>query len=102
LTTTIHLLHAGKPLCGFTTDYPRDWPEGNKWQPFDRLDGGLAGETGILTREISQPEKWRACRGCAKASVELLIATDGWKWGEGEDFATLLEGFGLKGDGKST
>lgn len=27
----VHALHSGQPLCGFTTDAPRDWPPGHAW-----------------------------------------------------------------------
>lgn len=94
---TIHLLQAAKPLCVFSTEYPRDWPEGHVWQPFDKLDGGLARETGVLTKELQQPDKWKACRGCVKSSIEILVAS-GWKWREGEDLTTLFEKFGLPMD----
>jgi len=93
--TTIHLLKAGQPLCGFSKEYPRDWPAGNAWQPFEWLTGGLAGEEGILTKEISRPTKCLACRGCVKRSVEFLMS-HGWKWKEGENLETLLEKFGLQ------
>ena len=96
MITTIHLLRAGKPLCGFSDDFPRDWPAGNKWQPFDRIDGGLAGEAGVLTMEIQHPEKWRACRGCVKGCVDALLAK-GWKFREGmqSNVASLLQSLGL-------
>lgn len=29
--TTIHILHHGFPLCGFTEVLPGDWPEGHRW-----------------------------------------------------------------------
>lgn len=29
--TTIHILHGGFPLCGFSSDYPYDWPSDHKW-----------------------------------------------------------------------
>ena len=93
---TIHLLRAGKPLCGFSNDFPRDWPPGNKWQPFDRVDGGLAGEAGVLTMELQDPSKWKACRGCVKECLDLLIAS-GWKMKDESKSAvvTMLEHFGL-------
>lgn len=31
LATTLHVLHYGQPICGFTTDTPDKWPEGHRW-----------------------------------------------------------------------
>ena len=28
-----HILHSGLPLCGFSTDVPDNWPDGNKYVP---------------------------------------------------------------------
>lgn len=33
---TLHVLHEGLPLCGFTRKVPRDWPEGHVWVPKSR------------------------------------------------------------------
>jgi len=27
----VHVLVAGRPKCGFTTDLPKDWPVGHIW-----------------------------------------------------------------------
>ena len=27
----VHVLVAGRPKCGFTTDLPKDWPVGHVW-----------------------------------------------------------------------
>lgn len=96
MISTVHLLRGGKPLCGFSNDYPRDWPSNNKWQPFDFVDGGLAGELGILTMEIEQPEKWQACRGCVKGSLDVL-ESKGWERRDKTKSAIegLLESLGL-------
>jgi hypothetical protein len=101
LITTIHLLRAGKPLCGFSDAFPRDWPEGNTWQSCDKIDGGLAGHHGVLTKEIEHPDKWRACRGCVRSTVKLLVAS-GWKFKKGHDVDTLFERLGLSMDAEGT
>lgn len=30
-TLVVHVLRGGRPLCGFTTKPPRDWPPNHKW-----------------------------------------------------------------------
>jgi len=27
----VHVLHRALPLCGFSTELPRRWPEGHRW-----------------------------------------------------------------------
>jgi len=39
ITEVIHILDAGLPLCGFTQDIPRDWPEGHRWIGRKEVDG---------------------------------------------------------------
>lgn len=41
---TTHVLHAGLPLCRFSTAAPRDWPEGDWWLSIEDYRHGLAGE----------------------------------------------------------
>lgn len=28
---TVHILYQGLPRCRFSTEVPRDWPEGHQW-----------------------------------------------------------------------
>lgn len=35
---TVHILHHGLPLCGFSKDVPGKWPEGHKWTAIHRPD----------------------------------------------------------------
>lgn len=35
---TVHVLHHGKPLCGFSAAVPGDWPEGDKWVGLDETN----------------------------------------------------------------
>ena len=51
---TLHVLHTGLPLCRFTGDIPRDWPEGHVWL-------GIS----MITEEDSV-----TCPGCRSALVE--------------------------------
>lgn len=49
--TTWHVLRHGFPLCGFSKEVPREWPEGHRWcrpEEVERID----------------PEKGRLCTGC--------------------------------------
>lgn len=47
---TVHVLLHGLPLCGFTKDVPRDWPDGHVW---------------IHREHITDPEaKKDACKPC--------------------------------------
>lgn len=72
MITTLHLLRGGRPLCGFSKDYPREWPEDNRWRPFDWSDGGLTGRAGILTMQQLEPKSWKACEGCVAEAKKLL------------------------------
>jgi len=38
---TMHLLSAGLPLCGFTTQMPREWPEDHMWLGLNEKDRPL-------------------------------------------------------------
>jgi hypothetical protein len=40
LPVTIHVLHHGFPICGFTREMPKDWPQGHLWVRKD--DAALA------------------------------------------------------------
>jgi hypothetical protein len=31
----VHALRYGFPLCRFSSDVPRDWPEGHRWTNID-------------------------------------------------------------------
>jgi hypothetical protein len=35
---TVHILHHGLPLCGFSHELPRDWPPGHKWVGKDEAE----------------------------------------------------------------
>ncbi len=34
----VHVLEKGYPLCGFSSELPRDWPEGHKWTGLNDLE----------------------------------------------------------------
>jgi hypothetical protein len=52
LAPAVHILHNGRPLCGFATTVPAQWPEGHKW-------------VGLEDRALC------TCRGC-KATAEVM------------------------------
>ena len=48
----VHVLHEGRPLCGFSNDVPANWPGGHLW-------------VGIKDVEDS------TCAGCKSKAQEL-------------------------------
>lgn len=51
----IHILHGGLPLCGFTRDLPRDWPDGHSWIGLAPYRDGS---------KIDDAERARLCDAC--------------------------------------
>lgn len=35
---SVHALRGGLPLCRFSDDVPRDWPEGHRWTDIADVD----------------------------------------------------------------
>lgn len=52
---TVHILRAGLPLCRFTFDVPRDWPEGHGWtHEWDKANANCGGCVSELERSPSK------------------------------------------------
>lgn len=49
---TVHVLRAGQPVCGFSTDFPRDWPTGHYWVSARNL--GRVNCEGCLARAVGE------------------------------------------------
>jgi hypothetical protein len=57
--THIHVLHEGRPLCRFSPELPRDWPEGH-----------ACISASELPRELEDPQspvRALMCKGCLEA-----------------------------------
>lgn len=52
---TVHILFQGLPRCRFSTQVPRDWPEGHKW--VSDADADLATCHGCLQDAAVVPKK---------------------------------------------
>lgn len=48
----IHVLHEGMPLCGFSSEVPRDWPRGHSWIGIDTMIVGGVDEC-VACREVA-------------------------------------------------
>jgi hypothetical protein len=47
MSYTVHILHHGWPLCGFSTRVPREWPEDHRWVRIDSDDANCVGCIGV-------------------------------------------------------
>jgi hypothetical protein len=49
---SVHILYHGRPLCGFSTEVPKDWPDGETWVSRQEKNEATCVECSLLEKEL--------------------------------------------------